>query len=574
MNLLGRRLAKPGGDASAGPPNDVPAHNVLDETVAQVEYDLDRVFDTIRQNSKLAVEESQRCCDLLGSIRADAASAVGIARETQDRTAQVASGVEQVAQSGSEIALQAGKTQSACHETDGTAADAKRRMDELVAAAADIGSVVALIEAIAGRTNLLALNATIEAARAGDAGRGFAVVAGEVKALSRETREATSSIATRIAAMQAAAAGAREAMNAIGGEVAGIATAATATAQLVEQQTDANLRISDSARQNADAAARLVVCMSEIEERTGSAVELASLVGEQMQAATSLVSNLRERVKSGLRQAEATDRRAHARLPTRIGAQVSFAGQRLTANVLDLSEGGALIGAEGTAPARGTSVTLDIEEAGSFTGTLLQVSELGWHLRFAGLAEEAQTRLRARIDRLLAQDRPLIDLALATGQGIRSALEEGISSGRISLADLFSVDYRPMPGTNPVQVATPAIDYLERVLPEFLEPPLAKDRRIIFCAAVDRNGWLPVHNRQYSQPQRQGDPVWNTANSRNRRIFDDRASLTAARNQRPHLLQSYLRDMGGGVKVAMREVDVPIQVQGRHWGAVRLAFKL
>ena len=70
---------------------------------------------------------------------------------------------------------------------------------------------------------------------------------------------------------------------------------------------------------------------------------------------------------------------------------------------------------------------------------------------------------------------------------------------------------------------------------------------MIFCAAVDRNGYLPVHNRIYSQPQQPGDVAWNTAHCRNRRIFDDRAGLSAARNVRPYLIQNYPRDMGNGV---------------------------
>ena len=85
------------------------------------------------------------------------------------------------------------------------------------------------------------------------------------------------------------------------------------------------------------------------------------------------------------------------------------------------------------------------------------------------------------------------------------------------------------------------------MLPPIQEPLLANEARMVFCAAVDRNGYLPVHNRKYSLPQRPGEKAWNTANSRNRRIFDDRAGLASARNVRPYLIQVYPRDMGNGV---------------------------
>ena len=97
---------------------------------------------------------------------------------------------------------------------------------------------------------------------------------------------------------------------------------------------------------------------------------------------------------------------------------------------------------------------------------------------------------------------------------------------------------------------------------------------MFFCAAVDRNAYLSVHNKVYSQPQRPGDVTWNTAHCRNRRIFDDRAGLSAARNVRPYLIQNYPRDMGGGVTVVMREIDVPIRVFGKHWGGFRTAYKI
>jgi len=49
---------------------------------------------------------------------------------------------------------------------------------------------------------MLALNASIEAASAGNAGKGFAVVANEVKALAKQTQQATDTIAKQILEMQ------------------------------------------------------------------------------------------------------------------------------------------------------------------------------------------------------------------------------------------------------------------------------------------------------------------------------------------------------------------------------------
>ena len=103
-------------------------------------------------------------------------------------------------------------------------------------------------------------------------------------------------------------------------------------------------------------------------------------------------------------------------------------------------------------------------------------------------------------------------------------------------------------------------------LPPIQEDVLSADPRITFCVAVDRNGYLPTHNLIYSKPQGP-DPVWNAANCRNRRVFNDRTGLSAGRNKRPFLLQTYRRDMGGGTFVLMKDVSAPISVNGRHWAA-------
>ncbi len=117
------------------------------------------------------------------------------------------------------------------------------------------------------------------------------------------------------------------------------------------------------------------------------------------------------------------------------------------------------------------------------------------------------------------------------------------------------------------------VAFTDRILPALQEPVLEIDPRVVFCAAVDRNGYLPTHNLKFSRPQGT-DVAWNIANSRNRRKFDDRTGLAAGRNRKPFLVQTYRRAMGGGQFQLMKDVSAPIMVRGRHWGGLRLAYKV
>jgi methyl-accepting chemotaxis protein len=169
-------------------------------------------------------------------------------------------------------------------------------------------------------------------------------------------------------------------------------------------------------------------------------------------------------------------------------------------------------------------------------------------------------------------DSPIVSLCQKAAAMISAAFERAIARGAITANDLFDERYVPVPGSNPQQHMTKFVLFTDGVLPPIQEPLLKADERIAFCAAVDRNGYLPTHNLKYSQPQ-SDDSVWNSANCRNRRIFNDRTGLSAGRSTRPFLLQTYRRDMGGGNFVLMKDVSAPITVRGRHWGGFRIGFK-
>jgi methyl-accepting chemotaxis protein len=169
-------------------------------------------------------------------------------------------------------------------------------------------------------------------------------------------------------------------------------------------------------------------------------------------------------------------------------------------------------------------------------------------------------------------DTPYIETAIATAQAISRRFEEAIARGEIAISELFDESYQPIAGTNPQQHATKFVALTDRLLPDLQEPVLDALPNVVFCAAVDRNGYLPTHNAKFSRPQG-ADPTWNAANCRNRRIFNDRTGLSAGRNTRRFLLQTYRRDMGGGHFVLMKDLSAPITVRGRHWGGLRIAYR-
>lgn len=151
---------------------------------------------------------------------------------------------------------------------------------------------------------------------------------------------------------------------------------------------------------------------------------------------------------------------------------------------------------------------------------------------------------------------------------VQNEMEKLISTGRVSMAQMFDTFYIPIPNTNPQKFKTAYDKLTDEVLRIILDKYLEKDKRILFVVAVDRNGYLPTHNTRYSRPLTE-DEDFNTKNNRTKRLFNDRTGLAAARNQNPFLLQKYSRDTGE----QLADLSVPIKVQGKHWGALRVGYK-
>lgn len=546
-----------------------PAAAMAAELIANLESDVRRVRTRLSGTAREVEAAAAAGTAAVDTIRAESEHLATQTVEAHAGANRLSVALDEVAGANVEIGRKAQSSDRLVSAAEGAATEATAAIEELRSAIGEIETTVALIAGIARQTNLLALNASIEAARAGAAGSGFAVVASEVKSLAARTQSATAAIADRIGRLHTVAGDSTGAVERVISIIGDIRPVASAVAEAVDAQvaTIADLRrtAGEAERFADDVAGRA----GSIRDAAGGASETCSAIAGTTAVMSDSLEDMTRRLLTVLRQTPMGDRRRHDRWPVEIPARLVVGSVARPTKTVDLSLGGALVATvEGAV--EGAYGHLELSGIGTFRCRIVSISPLGCHLAFDN---ENEPPVAAKVAALAEANRPLLERAIRVAGQVEEALEGAVAAGRLGLADLFDTDYRPISGSDPQQYETRALSILDEVLPPLQEPILAEDPKLSFACAVDINGYLPVHNARYAQPQRQGERAWNIANCRNRRIFDDRAGLLAARNTRPHLVQAYARDLGDRV-VMMREVDVPIHVAGRHWGGFRTAYMM
>jgi methyl-accepting chemotaxis protein len=540
-----------------------------------LELELGGMIRQLERAANSVVSGADGTAGTLSDIRQRADALSGRSSAAQGTAATFAQAADKVTQSAQGIGAQVRDAGQLADAASAAADEARANVDRLRESSAAIGNVVALISQIARQTTLLALNSTIEAARAGEAGRGFAVVATEVKALAVQTQQATEEISRKIEALQSDAIGSADAVHRIAQAIDAIRPVFTNVTGAVAEQNQTTGEMSDNAAQASHFIASVVESAAEIDQATQQAEAYGERVTSAGRAVTMHAERLKARCAVLLRQGDPNDKRLGERLPCHLKLELKAGSRTIAAPVYEISAEDLLItGPEAARLAVNERFDTTLEGVGACRIRIVEQLPAGARARFDAPTAELRERIEDRLWALHEENNEFVARAMEAGTELTRIFESAVTRGEITLEDMFDTDYVEIAGTNPQQHRTKILDWADRALPPFQEAFLTKDGRMAFCVAIDRNGYLPVHNRIYSHPQRPGDIAFNTANSRNRRIFNDPAGLAAGRNQRPYLIQSYARDMGGGNTVMMREVDVPIRVRSQHWGGFRTAYKL
>ncbi len=552
-------------------PYDPSAHDAVDDIERDILLAMQRLTKELGEVEERSAESesgSRTILENTGSMR----MAVGAASEN---ASALAAATHQVSQAAEQVDGAMVDVRDKLDAAVSRAGEAALMLDGLAVATGEIRGIVDSIAEIARQTNLLALNAAIEAARAGEAGRGFGVVAHEVKSLSVEVSEAVGHIRERVDRLTRAAQGSTGIVNDTLQIVRDVNPIMVTIGRASQEQASSTAELSRNAREAALFVEGVARRADEIDRIAHETVAESERARRATQKGSRLVGNMLRRFKPVLRHSAFADRRRFDRFPTARKAHLVIGSLDVPGRLVDLGRGGALLAGSSQArlPTGGAGV-VTIEGLPPLPCRMTGTSELGMHLAFAGDAAAGCGALAGMIEEIERSYRPLIERAQDFARAVSGAMEQAIARGLLSENDLFDLRYVPVLDSEPRQYLSPSLPALEAVLPPLLAGTLASDPRLVFALPSDRNGYVPVHHPAWSQAQRAGDPAWNGAYARNRRIIDSRAGLSAGRSIRPFLVQLSRHETEDGRSELLSEVNAPLRVRGRHWGGVRMAYRL
>lgn len=160
-------------------------------------------------------------------------------------------------------------------------------------------------------------------------------------------------------------------------------------------------------------------------------------------------------------------------------------------------------------------------------------------------------------------------LAVEGRDRIKDVVESAVDKGAMTLDRLFSPVREPIDGTNPTQYHSEFDAFFDEYVAEIQEGLLGRYKNAKFAVVICSDGYIPTHNKQFSQPQTV-DVGYNAAWCRHKRIFGDVPTVVAAtRNEKPYLWQCYARDTGE----TMYSVSLPLVIKRHRLGVFIVGYE-
>lgn len=176
------------------------------ESVGKSSNHLSTLSIEMSSGLKESAVNSEKAANASESIVSNISDIATTVEQSSNNVSVVAGSLEEMNISIEQIAGKAEEAKTVSQSAVNYSESVNAQIADFGNATREISKITEMINEIAEQTNLLALNATIEAARAGEAGKGFGVVANEIKALAKQTAEATQDIRESVTGIEETAA--------------------------------------------------------------------------------------------------------------------------------------------------------------------------------------------------------------------------------------------------------------------------------------------------------------------------------------------------------------------------------
>ncbi len=261
---------------------------------SEFEHSVHAIIDVMESAVRAVGESSQQLAAIGTQTRERTDAMADMASNMSGAIQMVAAAARQLSDSSDAISGQVHDQVAASEAATASSKQGSGVMAHLAGEAEKVGEIAAMIEDVAGRTNLLALNATIEAARAGEAGRGFAVVAQEVKSLANQTHGAIGSVTQTVTTIKDQMDNAARMVGTVAHKMNQVQQGANNIAAAITQQQAATRDITDHAEHAAQDAEHVREFSKEVNVAAVQVGEVADEMQQVMAGLESRATALRE----------------------------------------------------------------------------------------------------------------------------------------------------------------------------------------------------------------------------------------------------------------------------------------
>ena len=197
------------------------------------------------------------------------------------------------------------------------------------------------------------------------------------------------------------------------------------------------------------------------------------------------------------------------------------------------------------------------------------------HSQIENLEEQANRMFDNIVHSGLSQrDTEFVARAQIEAGKIAKMTEAAIANGSLDAECLFDTQLVPVAGSNPPRFTTRLTSWAERHWRPLLEAvKQSNPDEIMSVVCTSREGFLPVHLKEFSQKPT-GDIAHDTKYCRNGRVLLEGIDLVAKASEQDYMMAVYRHEGDGQTYKVVRNVYVPLRINGVRWGDLELAYSV